>query len=88
MRQALIGGDIDTAMTYFVPGAQDRYRTLANDLTVDLPARLAEIDRIELYVLEGSVVQAGAIRREAAGEFAYPVTFVKDENGAWRILGF
>ncbi len=88
MKQAIIGGDVDMAMTYFVPFAQERYRTLANDPTIELAARLAEIERLDLRILEGKMAEAGAIRMEDAGEISYPVTFVLDDYGVWKILGF
>jgi hypothetical protein len=28
------------------------------------------------------------LRQESQGTFAYPVTFVKDEDGNWKIMGF
>jgi hypothetical protein len=75
-------------MTYFVDGVQNRYRTLCNDPAANIAARLAEISRIEIATIEGRVTQAGAIRRETDGEFAYPLNFVKDQFGIWKVLGF
>jgi len=28
------------------------------------------------------------LRTEAEGTFAYPVTFVQDVNGIWKLMGF
>jgi hypothetical protein len=75
-------------LTYFVPGAQDRYRAVFTNPSRNITARLSEITGIEIYSVKGRVTQGGAIRAESDGEYAYPLTFVIDENGIWRILGF
>jgi hypothetical protein len=88
MKQAILSGNIDAAMTYFVSDEVDQFRDLANDPAVQFAARLAEIDRIELNVLEGKMAEAAAIRMEYGEEIAYPVSFVMDEKGVWKIFGF
>ncbi len=88
MKTAIINGTPEIALNYFVPGIQDRFRAIFADPEIDASARLSEISRIEVFTAKGRVVQAGAIRMESDGEYAYPVNFVKDAYGGWKILGF
>jgi hypothetical protein len=87
LKNAILSGDIETALKQFVPGIQDHYRAVINDPSMKIVARFKEIDRLEVFTVTGKTAQAGAIRREAEGEFAYPVNFVKN-FGEWKILGF
>jgi len=88
MKTAVINGTPEIALNYFMPGIQDRFRAIFADPDINAATRLSEISRIEIFTVNGRVVQAGAIRTESDGEFAYPVNFVMDAYGVWKILGF
>lgn len=88
MKAAVSVGNVEGALKYFVPGIQDRFRALFADPDIAINDRLNEVSRVELFTATERVVQAGAIRMESDGEYAYPVNFVKDENGIWKIMGF
>ena len=88
MRGAVISGNFDTALIYIMPGAQDRYMAIFNDPEINASARLMEINRLEVFTLKDRVAQAGAIRMESDGEYAYPVSFGKDADGMWKIIGY
>jgi hypothetical protein len=88
MKTAVINGTPEIALNYFMPGIQDRFRAVFADTNINAAARLSEISRLEVFSVNGRVVQAGAIRTESDGEYAYPVNFVRDSNGIWQILGF
>jgi len=88
MKGAVISGNNDAALNYFMPGAQDRYRAIFTNPARNITARLSEITGIEIYSANEKTAQGGAIRLEADGEYAYPLNFVRDEFGIWKILGF
>jgi hypothetical protein len=88
MRGAVINGNIDAALYNIMPGAQGRCRAIFSDPEINASARLSEISRIEVFTLKERAAQAGAIRMESDGEYAYPVNFGRDANGIWKILGF
>lgn len=87
MANAIVRGDIETAVQQFVPGMQDRYRAWMNDSPQEAVARIKEIIRLEVYTVTDDMAQAGALRKEPDGIFAYPVNFAKGSNG-WKIYGF
>ena len=84
----MASGNTESALDYFMEGNRDRYRKIFEELGDEVNKRLSEIIDVELYTTTGRVAQCGAIRIETGGVYAYPVTFVKDENGLWKIYGF
>ena len=88
MKAAIIDGTPEVALNYFVSGIQNRYRAIFADPEINIIERLSEIIRFKVFTVKGRAVQAGAIRLESEGEYAYPVNFVKDAYGVWKILGF
>jgi hypothetical protein len=89
MKSALVGGNIEMALKYFVGGVQDRYRAVFMELgDTRVNSIFSNILEIKLYTLSEGTAGCGAIRRESGGLYSYPVTFVQDENGIWKIMGF
>ncbi len=89
MKTALVSGDIETALTYFVAASRDRYRQVFTGLGgVKINSIFSSISEIKLYTLYEQVAECGAIRIESRGTYSYPLTFVQDENGIWKIIGF
>ncbi len=88
MKAALAAGNIEAALNYFVSGTKDRYQQIFTSPNIDVPNRLLEIKRIEINSIRGQAAQGSAIRTETDGEYAYPISYVHDENGIWKILGF
>ena len=89
MKSALMRGDIETALTYLVSKNRDKYRQIFINLDVNrINSIFSNIAEIKLYNVYGNSAQYGAIRSEIGGAYSYPITFVKDEDGIWKILGF
>lgn len=88
MKRKVLLGDIQGAVSFFPLATRDRFQTLMNDPTTNIAVRLNEISSLEVYSVSSDTAQAGAIRQEASGTYAYPVNFMRDENGIWFIYGF
>lgn len=88
MKRKVLLGDIQGAVSFFPLATRDRFKTLMNDPTTNIAVRLNEISSLEVYSVSSDTAQAGAIRQEASGTYAYPVNFMRDENGIWFIYGF
>ncbi len=88
LKRKVLLGDIQGAASFFPLATRDRFQTLMNDPTTNIAARLNEISSLEVYSVSYDTAQAGAIRQEASGTYAYPVNFMRDENGIWFIYGF
>ena len=49
LKNAILSGDIETALKQFVPGIQDHYRAVINDPSMKIVTRFKEIDRLEVF---------------------------------------
>jgi hypothetical protein len=86
---ALISGNIETAITYFAFGSQDRYRRLFAEFSAEkISSIFSNILQVKLYTQSGQYSKCGALRAETGGVYSYPLTFVQDDKGIWKILGF
>ena len=88
MRGKLTGGDVEGALKFFVRGSQDSYRQAFTEPGKNLADIFSNIDEIKLHTLKGQVAECGAVRIENGIPYSYPISFVRDENGIWKILGF
>lgn len=89
MKTALISGDIEKSLAYFVEGSKGRYRAIFVGLTPEQTNSIfSNIIDIKSESVNERAIECGAIRTEIDGTYSYPVTFVKDENGMWMMMGF
>jgi hypothetical protein len=89
MKAALMAGNIETALNYFVPGGQDEYRAIFTSMGSEgINTIFSGITEIRLNSYKGGAAECGAVRVERGGVYSYPVTFVKDYFGMWKIYGF
>jgi len=88
MKSALINGDIEEALQYFVAANRDRYRQTFTELGSErINFLFSSIVEFKLFTLYGRAAGCGAVRIEGGKRYAYPVNFVQDENGIWKIMG-
>jgi hypothetical protein len=88
MKSQVITGNIQGALTAFTQANRDSFQAIFNDPSIGITSRLNEISAIEIYTIKNGAAQGGAIRQETDGTYAYPLNFVRDENGLWCISGF
>lgn len=89
MKGALLGGNIKAALSFFVPGTQDRYRQVFEELGSDrINSIFSTIIGVELDTSSGGSAEGGLIREEDGKIYSYPITYVQDQNGLWKIMGF
>jgi hypothetical protein len=89
MKEALMAKDVETSISYFIPASQNQYKQLFLELSTDqINAIFSNIIDIKVDDFNDGNAECGAIRIESDGTYSYPVTFVQDENGIWKIMGF
>ena len=89
MRLLLLNGDIESALNYFVIASTESYNSLFTDLGPDnIITIFSGLTTLGIQSSIGQTIYCGVIREENGERYSYPVTFVKDENGLWKILGF
>jgi hypothetical protein len=84
MRAKLMNGDIEGTMTYFVGRAQEKYRPILQSLQASLPDIFSGISTLHLLSVADDEAEMEAI---VNGD-SYPVIFMRDETGIWKLLGF
>jgi hypothetical protein len=88
MKDALRAGDIQRAVESIALEARDTYR----DLFTSLQPRLSQIDTILIDIQAVSFDDGRAeyqmLRVENTATVSYPVMFVQDEDGVWRLESF
>lgn len=90
MQSALLAGNIGAALTDYSDNAKSRYEALFNQMvSVNTVGTIyAGITEIVISTMDDQLAECWILRQENDGTHAYPVTFVKDENGIWKIMGY
>ena len=87
MKGALLAGNIETSVSYFVLPSQDRYRQkFIGLLSSQLDSIFSTIIEFRVNTLKDGTAECAVLRSETEGIYSYPVTFVSD--GIWKIMGF
>ena len=90
---AMMSGDIDRALSYFVENSQERYRSTLTSIKEqkDTEAIFSNIEGLifnKNYKPGEPIVECYIIRKEKGEKQAYPISFVRDIDGSWKIYGF
>ncbi len=89
MKTALMDRDIEKSLAYFIEPTRERYRTVLTGLSAEQVSSIfLRIINIQTDSVTERTAECGAMREETDGIYSYPVTFVKDEDGKWLIMGF
>ena len=88
MKEKLGSGNVEGALKYFAFASRAEYFKIFSDPEGSAMEAISSISDVELYEVRGRVASGGAIRYEDGEPFSYPLAFVRDTAGIWRILGF
>jgi sugar lactone lactonase YvrE len=86
VREALAAGDIDGAVSYFLPRTQEIYRDLFTTAGERLPVIVQDMGDIHPLSAGGNRAVYGALRYDNDKPFLFEVVFVRDGTGEWKIL--
>lgn len=89
MKTALLAGNIEGALAFFTEPSRERYRQAFAEIgSANIITIFTNITEMRFKTTYGPVAEYWALRQESQGTFAYPVTFIQDESGNWKIMGF
>jgi hypothetical protein len=92
MKEKLRIQDVDGAVGYFTARSQDRYRSIFNAVSADLPQIAQDMQDIQLIYVHDNIVKYRIRRDELYGgatvTLTYYIYFVRDDNGLWGIESF
>jgi hypothetical protein len=88
MNAAAQNGDINTLIKYFSLDSQERYRNVFTQMGASaLPKIFSSIEMIHVLEVRGHLVEAEALRTENGTKFSYPITFIEEQDGVWKVDG-
>lgn len=91
MSQALIDGDLETALSYYDDWSKDNYRKIYSEWDKEKAKRVfGNITALHIYSLDldSDRAEVGLVRKENGKDYAYPARFMKNPiNCVWELQG-
>lgn len=87
-KTALAASDVNKAVSYVAEISAEKYHTFFEELEVYLPQMASEMGTLILIRQDEEMAYYDLLREESGEIYAYPVIFVKEENGGWKIYDF
>jgi fibronectin type 3 domain-containing protein len=88
MTNALTSGNIDQALTHFVDGQNSKYKEIFWKLKSQLSAIFKSDEEFSLVYASDNRIEYESIVVEGDKAYSYPVIFVKDVDGLWKLSQF
>ncbi len=86
MKTVLAAGDIESSLSYFLLPVRDKYRRMFTELGHQtLNSIFSSNYDLKLDTLSDREAECGALRLENGKSYSYPVMFIKDADGLWKI---
>lgn len=88
MKAAVLGGDVDGAMTYFVSRSQERHRARFIERQPYLAEIFGSVSGLYLVSVTNEEAEAETLKTEAGRTYSYPIIFFWGEDGKWKLRDF
>lgn len=88
MGNALTSGNIDKALNNFVGGQNSKYKQVFEAIKGQLPVIFSSQEELNLASVSENQIEYENLVVEDGKAYSYPVIFVRDENGLWKIKQF
>jgi len=88
MKASLQQGDIEGALEYFPDAYKNDFREAFTQIKDKLPTVLSAPEELRFVALSDNLAKYENIVTEDNGVYSYPVLFVKDKNGIWKLRSF
>lgn len=88
MGNALTSGNIDKALNNFVGGQNSKYKQVFEAIKGQLPVIFSSQEELNLASVSENQIEYENLVVEDGKAYSYPVIFIRDENGLWKIKEF
>ena len=88
MKGEMISGNVETALAYFPEQYRDGLREAFTFMIDKIVVNLSLPDELNLIDILDNFAKYENTVYEPGGVYSYPVLFIKDEDGIWRIRNF
>lgn len=87
-KAALAIGDVNEALTYVAEISREQYRIFFEELEAYLPQMVSDMGELIPIERNEEMAYYDLLREEDGEIYAYPLTFVREEDGNWKIYDF
>jgi hypothetical protein len=87
-KTALAVGDINTALTFIAEVSRDKYAEIFQIIGTRLPDYVASVGELILDSQEEGKNKYEMRHKVGPDTYLFPVIFIKDEDGIWKIYNF
>jgi len=87
-KTALAVGDINTTLTFIAEISRDKYAEIFQIIEPNLPDYVADMGTLILESQEEGKVKYEMKHRVGAETYLFPVIFMQEEQGSWKIYNF
>jgi len=88
LKDALTAGDIETALTFVAENSKNRYAEIFQAIDSNLPDFAAGMGALILESQEEGRAVYEMTHQDGATTYSFPVVFIKDDDGNWKIHNF
>lgn len=87
-KTALLADDVNEAVSYFAEVSAENYRLLLEQLRPYFTQMVNDMGELVFIKFDTDMVMYDLLREEDGRTYGYPVVFVRDEMGQWKIYDF
>ncbi len=87
-KSALLADDVNDAVSYFSELSAENYRTFLEQLRPYFTQMVNDMGEMIFIRFDSDMAVYDLLREEGGQMYGYPVTFVRDETGQWKIYDF
>jgi hypothetical protein len=87
-KAALAAGDINTALTFIAEVSRDRYAEIFEAIGSNLPNFAAGMGTLTLESQDEDAAVYEMTHQDGSTTYSFPVVFIKDDDGNWKIYNF
>ncbi len=87
-KDALLADDVNEAVSYFAEVSAENYRLLLEQLRPYFTQMVNDMGEMVFIRFDTDMVVYDLLREENGDTYGYPVAFVRDEMGQWKIYDF
>jgi hypothetical protein len=87
-KSALAAGDVNEAVTFFAGISAENYHLLLEQLRPYFTQMVNDMGEMIFIRFDADMVVYDLLREESGQMYGYPVAFVRDEMGQWKIYDF
>jgi len=87
-KAALAASDVNMSVSYFTEVSAENYRIFFEQVSSYLPQMAEEMGELIFIQQKDEIAYYDLLREEDGDTYAYPVLFVRDETGQWKIYEF